>query len=384
MESKDLFSLVQRSAVRLVPSLAICLVAFANSEAAPNGAYDIEIVLDGSGSMAEALGGSNKMEAAKAAVKSIVDKLPQDARVGFRAYGHQSSRESKNCSDSALLVPVGQINRETFKAQVDSVRPNGYTPIEYALQEAKKDFPADAESGKMIILVSDGKETCGGDPCRAVKSLRDSGFKLEVNVVGFAVDAETAGQLKCIADASGGQYKDAANAAELVEGLERFTERARLEYKPTGGAITPGAGFSDAAPISPGEFTVDLLSGETHFFKLDAPAGQELSFVVNGTNKNAKKYVWCGHELTVNLYDSRKILRKQNSTRIDSDRTTPQSVVIEKVRSASPSTYYLTISNLRFGTSDRCETQRLFYELGVFVEPTAVVSSTELPPTAVE
>ena len=77
----------------------------------------------------------------------------------------------------------------------------------------------DVEEETTVVLISDGKETCGGDPCALVKSLRQRGINVRVHVVGFDVNKEERDQLFCIADGGNGGYFGADNAGELREAL---------------------------------------------------------------------------------------------------------------------------------------------------------------------
>ena len=128
----------------------------------------IEVILDASGSMNGKLGGGEvKIAAAKQAVGELVKKLPDPTVLGFRAYGHQSPREKHDCQDTELLVPFGPLskNRGLIEAKAKGLTARGYTPITYVITKGAEDFPADFQGDKVIVLVSDGKETCPGDPC---------------------------------------------------------------------------------------------------------------------------------------------------------------------------------------------------------------------------
>ena len=76
------------------------------------------------------------------------------------------------------------------------------------------------EAETTVILVSDGKETCKGDPCVVVRALKASGVKFIIHVVGFDVTEEDKAQLSCIAQAGGGQYFGAADTAGLLAALQ--------------------------------------------------------------------------------------------------------------------------------------------------------------------
>lgn len=253
-----------------------CLFTFSGVQAVDIKGYDLEIILDSSGSMAENLSGKSKMNIAKEAIQSVINEVPDSTFIGFRAYGHQSGTAAKNCTDTQVIVPIGAINKSDFMSRVNALTPRGWTPIDYSLRQAQNDFVFKSEYGKMIILVSDGEETCGGDPCQAVKDLKLAGFAPIVNTVGFSVGAVAREQLKCIAAATGGEYKDASNASELIESMRIFSKRAFESYKPSGNVV-PGKGFGDAPLVTPGIYGGDLLTDESKFYKFKVKKGQKVT-----------------------------------------------------------------------------------------------------------
>ena len=104
----------------------------------------IELILDASGSMRGKLESKEtKIAAAKAAVATFVNSLPDEQQLAFRAYGHQSAREKQNCQDTQLLVRFGKLsqNREKILSVSKQLTPRGYTPISFVLELAAKDFP---------------------------------------------------------------------------------------------------------------------------------------------------------------------------------------------------------------------------------------------------
>ena len=124
-------------------------------------------------------------------------------------------------------------------ARVDATKAQGYTPIAYSLGQAANDFPAEAKE-RVIVLVSDGKETCQGDPVVAAKAL--AGKNITVHTVGFIVDTAARGQLQAIARATGGTYFDAPVGPELPETLKqalnaRKTRVVALPPKPIPGKL---------------------------------------------------------------------------------------------------------------------------------------------------
>jgi Ca-activated chloride channel homolog len=195
--------------------------------------YNIEIVLDASGSMAKAVDGKTQMELAKNAIYNFLGALPNNAKVGLRVYGHKGSGSDADkklsCSSSELVYQVSQYDSSKFKQALDPVQPKGWTPITLALEEAQKDlakYPAD-KSNNIVFLVSDGIETCDGDPVAAAKKLADSNISPILNVIGFNVDADGQKQLKNVAKAADGIYTDISDQKQLNEEFERIEEIAK-------------------------------------------------------------------------------------------------------------------------------------------------------------
>jgi von Willebrand factor type A domain len=175
----------------------------------------IELILDASGSMNARLpNGETRIAVARRAVKGVASLVPAQAQLALRMYGAQSPSRQKNCRDTHQAVPFGAASAAggPITAAVDGAKAQGYTPIAISLEQAANDFPPDAKE-RVIVLVSDGKETCKGDPVVAAKALAAKG--ITVHTVGFVVDTAARGQLQAIARATGGSYFDAPVGPEL-------------------------------------------------------------------------------------------------------------------------------------------------------------------------
>ncbi|MDG2449554.1 MAG: hypothetical protein P8M34_07940 [Saprospiraceae bacterium] len=146
-----------------------------------------------------------KIEAAQNALSSYLDNLDASNQVALRAYGH--NRE-KDCQDSELLVPFNNVSdvKDQIRNRALAIKPTGRTPIGISLMKALEDI-GDQEAE--IILISDGLETCDIDPCALMKSWRDKDINIKVHVVGLGLTEKEKNTLMCIADVSGGQFKDA-------------------------------------------------------------------------------------------------------------------------------------------------------------------------------
>lgn len=199
---------------------AACAAGDAPAAVAPR---RVLLMLDASGSMAAREGGATKLAAAQDALLAYARKIEGDAQVALRVYGHRgSNREADkavSCRATELVQPFATRDATAFETAVRSFQPRGFTPIAASLQAAAQDFARGgaSDAGNVVYLVSDGIETCGGDPAAAARALHASDIRVVVNVIGFDVDAQAERQLRTVADAGGGEYVAARNAADLQQ-----------------------------------------------------------------------------------------------------------------------------------------------------------------------
>jgi Mg-chelatase subunit ChlD len=180
----------------------------------------VEIVFDASNSMWGRMQGQPKMSVAKQILQDSLEWFPADLKVALRVYGHQYRREQRHCQDSQLLVPFASDNRDRIRSAIDEFRPRGQTPLAYSLEQIAGDF-GDFNGERAVVLVTDGIESCGGDPVAAARALQGRG-RTPVHVIGFGLgnsDDADAASLRAIAEASGGRFLTATSAEELREAL---------------------------------------------------------------------------------------------------------------------------------------------------------------------
>lgn len=209
------------------------------------------LILDGSGSMTQADAPGPRIDAAKTAARGLIGALPDTATIGLQTYGTTtgSNPEDKpaGCRDVTTLIPLGLLDRHTMNAAVDAISPSGYTPISLALQAAAEQLAAD-DTPQAIVLVSDGEETCDTPPCDVAAQLKKTRPGLTISTVGFKVDGPAAGQLRCIADSTGGIFVDAANADQLAARLlaTQNIDKANNSLSSTGiGGVDLGSSIDD-------------------------------------------------------------------------------------------------------------------------------------------
>jgi len=202
----------------LVPAiLFVCSLVFSQAQAASN----VLFILDASGSMAQKFGDQTKMQAAKDVFKSLLSDLPKDANVGLELYGHHGN---KDCSVIEVMDPVAPLDAAAIQANVDKLTPQkGATPIAASLEQGAEALKS-VHGDKAIVLISDGKETCGGDPATVAKKLSAKGINITTHVVGLGVKDEEKAQLASIAVAGGGKYYSTNNAEQLKQSLAEIKE----------------------------------------------------------------------------------------------------------------------------------------------------------------
>lgn len=197
-------------------------------ESAPSPPASALIIFDASGSMWGQIKGRPKIEIAREVVRNLVQTLPAETELGLMAYGH---RRKGDCADIELLIPVGKIDKAAFIKTVEGITPKGMTPITASLERAADELGY-KENKATVILVSDGLETCHGDPCAAAKKLKQLGVDFTAHVIAFDLKPEETEKLRCIADATGGRFFPASDADSLKDAFDLAVSAAAAKPEP--------------------------------------------------------------------------------------------------------------------------------------------------------
>lgn len=194
--------------------------------------FNIEVILDSSGSMAKQMDGKTRMELAKESIEKFASSLPKEANISLRVYGHKGTGSDKDkslsCSSNELVYPMQPYDKGGLSQALSKFKPAGWTPLAQAITEAQKDliqYKGDANKN-IIYIVSDGIETCGGNPVAAAKSLKESGISPLVNIIGFDVAGKDQQQLQEIAKAAGGSYANVKSQQQLRDEFYKTIEES--------------------------------------------------------------------------------------------------------------------------------------------------------------
>ena len=192
-------------------------------------ASNLLLIVDSSNSMWGQVDGKSKMETARTTLTKLVTDLPADTKLALMAYGHT---KEKDCNDIELLSAIGKDTPDMLSKLIGSLTPTGKTPIAGALEKSKAAFAGLEGQNNNIVLISDGLESCDGDPCAVATSLKEAGIKARAHVIGFGVSEDEGKQLGCIAENSGGKYFDASDTASFNDAVTEVTQLAQAEPAP--------------------------------------------------------------------------------------------------------------------------------------------------------
>ncbi|MFM7596149.1 MAG: vWA domain-containing protein [Flavobacteriales bacterium] len=167
----------------------------------------ILFILDASNSMNSSWGSQTRIQAARDVLNQELEALRNipNTEIALRIYGHQTpfNNLEQDCNDTKLEVPFGSNNLENIKLKIKTVEAKGATPIARSLEAAAADFP-DTLARNIIILITDGLESCDNDPCVIAKKLKTKGVKVTPFVIGLGMDMSYLDKFSCI-----GTYSDA-------------------------------------------------------------------------------------------------------------------------------------------------------------------------------
>jgi len=247
--------------IRVAPSAtpgALRVVSHTGPEEnrAPFGA--VEMVLDASGSMLQRLDGERRIDLAKGALVNLVkDVLPSSTPFALRVFGH---KEPDKCRTD-LEIALAPLNAKATVARIESIRAMNLakTPIAESLQKIENDL-AGVEGPALIILVTDGEETCDGNPAAAIERLQQAGFDVRVNVVGFAIDElDLKEQFEAWARQGNGRYVDAQNADQLNRAIAE-SMNVPFEVRREGEVVATGIVNGEPLALKPGSYQVYMRS----------------------------------------------------------------------------------------------------------------------------
>jgi Ca-activated chloride channel homolog len=183
----------------------------------------ILFLLDASGSMLGTWQNNSRWNVARRLLTDLMDSLEGKPRleVALRVYGHQTERGERDCKDTRLEVPFAPGSFGRIQQKLKNIKPLGNTPIAYSMSQAAFDFPKDPFSRNILILITDGQESCDGDPCQVSYQLQKQHIFLKPFIIGLGLDLSMKQAFNCV-----GTYFDAEQEVAFKQALDLVVAQA--------------------------------------------------------------------------------------------------------------------------------------------------------------
>ncbi|MFN8443721.1 MAG: vWA domain-containing protein [Caldilineaceae bacterium] len=128
-----------------------------DTQSGNSSAQSVVILFDASGSM----GDMSKIDKAKAAARNVLWKLDENTPIALIVF--------YDCGDIRVEQDF-TTDTKLVRAKIDQIIPSGGTPLADGIAFAKKYIQDSKNGGKArLVILSDGEESCSGDPVKAAK-----------------------------------------------------------------------------------------------------------------------------------------------------------------------------------------------------------------------
>jgi Ca-activated chloride channel homolog len=213
-------------AIALIALLAGSAAAQAEDETRIPCTEDAMIVFDASGSMAGntvqgLFSDVTRIDEVRKALAQVLPHATKFRKIGLITYGPGPYGQ---CNVALDFRPMPNAT-EPIMSVVNALNPAGKTPLVKAVELAAEVLDYRSSQG-VVVLLTDGEETCGGAPCELGKSLKANG-RLTVHVIGYQLKAfrwtgaQSFLEVKCLAEETGGLYITAENRQDLIKAFEK-------------------------------------------------------------------------------------------------------------------------------------------------------------------
>ena len=180
----------------------------------PGDEPEVVVIVDGSGSMGEPFVGSpSRMAMAKDAIEHVVTGLPAPVDVALIDFS--------DCDRVRLDKFYSQPERPSLIREVRGLRPDRGTPLARSIERAGNIISGDVDS--TIVVVSDGEDTCGRDPCAAARAVKAKRPNVTINVIDVSGERGRS-MVQCIAGATGGKVLTPNSSLDMKNKVQQATQ----------------------------------------------------------------------------------------------------------------------------------------------------------------
>lgn len=246
--------------IRAAGKLAVVFERTRTTETTP-GIAAVELILDASGSMLKREAGTRRIDIAKSVLDSLVrEHLSADTHFALRVFGH---KEANKCRTD-LEIPLAPLNPTAVADQIATITAMNLakTPIATSLSKVPADL-AGAKGPKTVVLITDGEETCDGDPAAVIAGLRQQGLDVQISVVGFAIEDDALKtEFTRWANLGGGSYFDAHSADQLMQSLRTVISGPFRVLDGKGDEVATGVIGGAEIVLPVGRYRVETISAK--------------------------------------------------------------------------------------------------------------------------
>lgn len=172
----------------------------------------------------ERIAGPSRMEVAQDILRQTVMDSPDDLPISMTVF--------EGC-DAVTTRNYGTGNRGGMLDRIGRLRPDAGTPLARALEQAARNLDGanDPDNPVTMVLITDGDDSCGGDPCAAARAIKARNPGLVIDVL----DMSQTDEVRCVAEATGGTFRRGDGTAEnLLEELQQATGNRGAQCRPAG------------------------------------------------------------------------------------------------------------------------------------------------------
>ena len=249
-----------RRPIRVLPAAVPPGTLFVEQQRTALGPDDaVGVIFDASGSMLQRMDGVRRVAIARQTLAELVgETIPSGTGFALRVFGH---REAGSCRTD-LEIPLAPLDPAAAGKTLHAINAMNLarTPLGRSIELAAADL-ADVKGRRLLIVLTDGEETCDGDAATAIEGLRARGWDITISIVGFAIDdAALQAEFSAWADLGGGAYFSAADRSSLHEALMQALVASFSIINATGQTVAEGRP-GEMIPLPAGDYEIQWGNG---------------------------------------------------------------------------------------------------------------------------
>lgn len=236
----------------------------------------VHMIFDASGSMLRRMEGGRRIEVARSIAREVIaERIPSDIPVALRAFGHT---QPGSC-ETELLVSPSPGNHADVLAAVEGIQAINLarTPLAASLAAVAGDLSDFEGERQLVVMLTDGEETCDGDVEAELERLTDSGVDVRLNIVGFHIDqAALRDEFARLAEMGGGVYFDTRDGEGLQQALSRAVAAEFTVRDAAGAMVARGRVDEDPVVLEAGRYVLQVDGREDREIVIEPDTGLEV------------------------------------------------------------------------------------------------------------